>query len=206
MRVASAPGLHRVRALLRRRAAVRCHGRKQVRVVVLRRVHACRDRPHPSSARPGTGAAGTRVRLDPEPAVVIRRPEKGLTPPPADNLFWIIGPPTRLSFPKLLRADQDIEEAVRLYRERYGAGGLFGRFASSSKRKFIHISTRPTTGIARKSFAPPSRERAAVRLPGPVVDWISGKRSSPMSRSVARSRARLRTGWAAGAAMGSLLT
>src|SRR3954470_21714891 len=49
----------------------------------------------------------------------------GVTPPPADNLFWIIGPPTRLSFPKLLRADQDVEEAVRLYRERYGAGGLF---------------------------------------------------------------------------------
>ena len=49
----------------------------------------------------------------------------GVTPPPADNLFWIIGPPTRLSFPKLLRADQNVEEAVRVYRERYGAGGLF---------------------------------------------------------------------------------
>ena len=49
----------------------------------------------------------------------------GVTPPPADNLFWIIGPPTRLSFPKLLRADQNFEEAVRVYRERYGAGGLF---------------------------------------------------------------------------------
>jgi len=49
----------------------------------------------------------------------------GVTPPPAEDLLWIIGPPTRLSFPKLLRPDQDVEEAVRLYRERYGAGGLF---------------------------------------------------------------------------------
>jgi phosphoglycolate phosphatase len=49
----------------------------------------------------------------------------GVTPPPAEDLRWIIGPPTRLSLPKLLRPDQDIEEAVRLYRERYGASGLF---------------------------------------------------------------------------------
>jgi len=49
----------------------------------------------------------------------------GLTPPPAEDLLWIIGPPTRLSFPKLLRPDQDVAEAVRLYRERYGADGLF---------------------------------------------------------------------------------
>ena len=49
----------------------------------------------------------------------------GVTPPPTEDLLWIIGPPNRLSFPKLLRPDQDVEEAVRLYRERYGAGGLF---------------------------------------------------------------------------------
>ena len=49
----------------------------------------------------------------------------GVAPPPAEDLLWIIGPPTRLSFPKLLRPNQDVEEAVRLYRERYGAGGLF---------------------------------------------------------------------------------
>jgi len=27
----------------------------------------------------------------------------GVTPPPAEDLLWIIGPPIRLSFPKLLR-------------------------------------------------------------------------------------------------------
>ena len=49
----------------------------------------------------------------------------GVAPPPAEDLLWIIGPPTRRSFPKLLRPDQDVEEAVRLYRERYSADGLF---------------------------------------------------------------------------------
>jgi phosphoglycolate phosphatase len=49
----------------------------------------------------------------------------GVTPPPKNDLHWIIGPPTRLSFPTFLRPDQDVEEAVRLYRERYGEGGLF---------------------------------------------------------------------------------
>src|SRR3954465_14896320 len=49
----------------------------------------------------------------------------GVPPPPVEDLRWIIGPPTRLSFPKFLRPDQDVEEAVRLYRERYGADGLF---------------------------------------------------------------------------------
>src|SRR5919112_2769196 len=49
----------------------------------------------------------------------------GVAPPPAEDLLWIIGPPTRRSFPKLLRPNQDVEEAVRLYRERYGADGLF---------------------------------------------------------------------------------
>ena len=49
----------------------------------------------------------------------------GVAPPPAEDLLWIIGSPTRRSFPKLLRPNQDVEEAVRLYRERYGAGGLF---------------------------------------------------------------------------------
>jgi phosphoglycolate phosphatase len=49
----------------------------------------------------------------------------GVPPPPVEDMRWIIGPPTRLSFPKFLRPDQDVEEAVRLYRERYGADGLF---------------------------------------------------------------------------------
>jgi phosphoglycolate phosphatase len=45
--------------------------------------------------------------------------------PSADDLRWVLGPPSRRSFPKLIRPDQDVEEAVRLYREHYEANGLF---------------------------------------------------------------------------------
>jgi phosphoglycolate phosphatase len=45
--------------------------------------------------------------------------------PPAEHLTWVVGPPSRCSFPKLIEPDQDVEEAVRLYREHYGEHGLF---------------------------------------------------------------------------------
>jgi phosphoglycolate phosphatase len=49
----------------------------------------------------------------------------GVECPPVEDLTWVVGPPSRRSFPKLLRPDQDVEEAVRLYREHYEANGLF---------------------------------------------------------------------------------
>jgi phosphoglycolate phosphatase len=50
---------------------------------------------------------------------------QGLEPPPASELGWVIGPPLRTVFPKILGPDADIEAAVASYREQYGAGGLF---------------------------------------------------------------------------------
>lgn len=49
----------------------------------------------------------------------------GVNCPPAEDLTWVVGPPSRRSFPKLIGPDQDVEEAVRLYREHYGEHGLF---------------------------------------------------------------------------------
>jgi phosphoglycolate phosphatase len=46
--------------------------------------------------------------------------------PPADDLTWVVGPPLRRSFPKLIGPDQDVEEAVRHYREHYPQNGLLG--------------------------------------------------------------------------------
>ena len=44
--------------------------------------------------------------------------------PPAEELTWVVGPPSRRSFPKLIGPDQDVEEAVRLYRAHYEQNGL----------------------------------------------------------------------------------
>ena len=50
----------------------------------------------------------------------------GVDCPSAEDLTWVVGPPLRRSFPKLIGPDQDVEEAVRLYREHYPQNGLLG--------------------------------------------------------------------------------
>ena len=49
----------------------------------------------------------------------------GAAPPPAEELRWVIGPPLRQSFPRLLGDGHDVEAAIGHYRDHYGAGGLF---------------------------------------------------------------------------------
>jgi phosphoglycolate phosphatase len=45
--------------------------------------------------------------------------------PEEENLRWIIGPPLRESFERLLRGQADAEAALRFYRERYAERGLW---------------------------------------------------------------------------------
>ncbi|PRY23638.1 phosphoglycolate phosphatase [Aliiruegeria haliotis] len=45
--------------------------------------------------------------------------------PAYQDLHWVIGPPLRHSFEKLLGSDTFVERAVDLYREAYSASGLF---------------------------------------------------------------------------------
>ena len=45
--------------------------------------------------------------------------------PPAEELVWLIGPPFRVSFPKLLGSGDRVEEAIGHYRERYFDGGMY---------------------------------------------------------------------------------
>jgi phosphoglycolate phosphatase len=49
----------------------------------------------------------------------------GVECPPAEDLTWVVGPPSRRSFPKLIKPDQHVEEAIRLYREHYAEYGIF---------------------------------------------------------------------------------
>lgn len=51
----------------------------------------------------------------------------GRTAPPQEDLKWCIGPSPKDSFAKLLDTDDEklIEEALRLYRERFSSVGLF---------------------------------------------------------------------------------
>jgi phosphoglycolate phosphatase len=67
--------------------------------------------------------------VDPGPGIIgsCRYALERLGAPVSDDtdLRWVIGPPLRLSFAKLLGAGGDAEAALRFYRERYAGGGLF---------------------------------------------------------------------------------
>ncbi len=66
---------------------------------------------------------------DPRPGIVrcIQHALARLNRPVPDEeaLLWCIGPPLRASFVRLLGGEEDADLAVALYRERFGAVGLY---------------------------------------------------------------------------------
>ena len=67
--------------------------------------------------------------VDPKPGLIgsvqYALEQLGHPVPPADELLWLIGPPFRVSFPKLLGSADRVEEAISHYRERYFNGGMY---------------------------------------------------------------------------------
>jgi phosphoglycolate phosphatase len=67
--------------------------------------------------------------VDPRPGIVgsvqFALKRLGWPVPDAADLLWVIGPPLRETFPKLLGGPEHVEQAVALYRENYGAGAMF---------------------------------------------------------------------------------
>jgi phosphoglycolate phosphatase len=67
--------------------------------------------------------------VDPKPGLIgsiqYALGKLGVPVPPADELLWMIGPPFRVSFPKLLGRSDVTEEAIAHYRECYFSGGMY---------------------------------------------------------------------------------
>jgi phosphoglycolate phosphatase len=67
--------------------------------------------------------------LDPKPGLIASVQyalnRLGHPVPPAEELLWLIGPPFRVSFPKLLGSADRVEEAIVHYRERYFGGAMY---------------------------------------------------------------------------------
>jgi phosphoglycolate phosphatase len=84
----------------------------------------------------------------------------GCAAPPGVDLSWIIGPPLRRSFAKMLRETGGTEEALAIYRTRYDAEGLFeavvydgvtealSRLEQSGARLFL-CTSKPSVYAAR---------------------------------------------------------
>ena len=67
--------------------------------------------------------------VDPKPGLIgsvqYALDRLGVPVPPADELLWLIGPPFRVSFPKLLGTPELTELAIAHYRERYFGGAMY---------------------------------------------------------------------------------
>ena len=67
--------------------------------------------------------------VDPKPGIIgsfqYALDRLGARVPPMEELLWVIGPPLRASFPKLLGASDSTEQAVTLYRENYLNGAMY---------------------------------------------------------------------------------
>jgi phosphoglycolate phosphatase len=67
--------------------------------------------------------------VDPKPGLIgsvqyaLRK--LGRPVPPAEELLWLIGPPFRVSFPKLLGTPDLTEAAIAYYRESYFSGAMY---------------------------------------------------------------------------------
>jgi phosphoglycolate phosphatase len=67
--------------------------------------------------------------IDPKPGLIgsvqYALAQLGHPVPPAEELLWLIGPPLRVSFPKLLGRHDLTEQAIAHYRARYFDGGMY---------------------------------------------------------------------------------
>lgn len=67
--------------------------------------------------------------IDPRPGLIgsvqYALARLGHPVPPADELLWLIGPPFRVSFPRLLGSPDRVEEAIGHYRESYLNGAMY---------------------------------------------------------------------------------
>jgi phosphoglycolate phosphatase len=67
--------------------------------------------------------------VDPRPGLIgsvqYALQKLGHPVPPAEELLWLIGPPFRVSLPKLLGSAERVEEAIGYYRESYVGGAMF---------------------------------------------------------------------------------
>src|SRR6187431_1700722 len=67
--------------------------------------------------------------VDPKPGLIgsvqYALDKLGRPVPPAEELVWMIGPPFRVSFPKLLGSAERVEEVITYYREKYINGAMY---------------------------------------------------------------------------------
>jgi phosphoglycolate phosphatase len=142
--------------------------------------------------------------VDPKPGLIgavqhaLRK--LGYPVPPAEELLWLIGPPFRVSFPKLLGRSDLTEEAIAHYRESYVGGGMYDaivydgvadaldRLHGAGCRLFVatakpHYYARPI--LERFDLA-----RRFAGIHGPELDGTNDHKSDLIAHIVAKEGVR----------------
>jgi phosphoglycolate phosphatase len=101
--------------------------------------------------------------IDPAPGIIAcynhALTQLGIAPVAPDHIRELIGPPLRHSLARFLAPHHDVEQAVRLYRELYGAKGMFDAMlypgiadalaALRQRHERLYVCTAKATKFAR---------------------------------------------------------
>jgi phosphoglycolate phosphatase len=142
--------------------------------------------------------------VDPKPGLIgsfqhaLR--QLGAPVPPADELIWVIGPPLRVSFPKVLGDAMRTEEALAHYREHYRNGAMYDAIVydgivdalerlSAAGCRLIVATSKP------HAFARPILERLGLArhfaaAHGPELDGTNDHKSDLIAHIVAKEGVR----------------
>lgn len=145
--------------------------------------------------------------VDPKPGLIgsvqyaLRK--LGCPVPPADELLWLIGPPFRVSFPKLLGSPDQVEEAIAYYRESYLNGGMYDAIvydgvpeALDALRSGGHrllVATSKPHRYARLILERFGLDRHFMAICGPELDGTNDHKADLIAHMIAREGVRART-------------
>ena len=142
--------------------------------------------------------------VDPKPGLIgsvqYALSKLGRPVPPADELLWLIGPPFRVSFPKLLGTCDLTEEAIAHYRESYFNGGMYDAIVYAGMGEALDelaaagcrliVATSKPHHYARPILEHFDLARRFAAIHGPELDGTNDHKSDLIAHIIAREGVR----------------
>jgi phosphoglycolate phosphatase len=138
--------------------------------------------------------------IDPKPGLIgsvqYALAKLGYPVPPADDLLWLIGPPFRVSFPRLLGRPDLTEQAIAYYREFYCGGAMYDAVvydgvpdaldALGSAGCRLFVATSKPHYYARPILERFGLARCFAAIHGPELDGTNDHKHDLIAHIVAR--------------------
>jgi phosphoglycolate phosphatase len=120
--------------------------------------------------------------------------------PAAEELLWLIGPPFRISFPKLLGSSDRVEEAIGYYRESYLDGGMYNAIVYDGMSEALDalrigghrlfVATSKPHCYARPILERFGLNRHFMAICGPELDGTNDHKADLIAHMIAREDVR----------------